>query len=388
MSLVDGQPNFGLFAAFVSVAYKDMFISPTEAPTQADASLPPRPQGDGASASAPQATGLRLGAERMLAMLKAAGEPTRLRALALLARGELAVGELAQALGQSQPRISRHLRLLVESGLVDRLPEGAWVFYRLADRPAERGFANAVLNRLDSADPAFTRDAARLAEIRAAREAAASAYFAANADDWARVRALHLPEADIEAALLAVAGFGPFGLMVDVGSGAGRMLQVFADRAQRVEGFDSSRQMLAIARTAIAHLPEGRAHVRFGDVYDPPLAAGMADLVTIHHVLHFLADPARAIAESAALLKPGGRLVISDFAPHSLEFLRTEHQHRRLGFTDAEIAAWCAQADVALDRVEALAPAASDAARLTVKVWAGARSAKAAPTQAEGVASS
>ena len=348
-----------------------MFISPSDEAAEAGAAARPAAEALGRSEAAPAAGRGRIGADRMLAMLKAAGEPTRLRTLALLARGELAVGELAQALGQSQPRISRHLRLLVESGLVDRLPEGAWVFYRLADRPVERSFAETVLGRLDGADPAFVRDAARLAEIRTTRDAAASAYFAANAEDWARVRALHLPEADIEAALLALAGPGPFDLMVDVGAGAGRMLQLFADRARRVEGFDTSRQMLAIARAAIAHLPEGRATVRFGDVYDPPLPPGSADLVTIHHVLHFLADPARAILEAGALLKPGARLLISDFAPHSLEFLRTQHQHRRLGFSDAEIAAWCASAGVTLERIETLAPQAAGGERLTVKVWAG-----------------
>lgn len=353
----DEHPIFGLFAAPLLVSYKDMFISQTDA---------------SAAGRSWAKAGARMAPERMLGLLRAAGEPTRLRTLALLAKGELAVGELAQALAQSQPRISRHLRLLVESGLIERLPEGAWVFYRLTDAPAERALLDGVLATLDLADPAFARDDDRLSQIRAVREAAASAYFAANADDWARVRALHLPEADIEAAMLDAAGPGPFPMMVDVGVGAGRMLQVFAERAVRAEGFDTSRQMLAIARAAIAGLPEGRAQVRHGDVYDPPFAPGVADLVTIHHVLHFLVDPARAIEESGALLKPGGRLVISDFAPHDMEFLRTRHQHRRLGFSDAEIAAWCAAAGVTITHVGTLAPQEAQD-RLTVKVWAGDR---------------
>lgn len=311
----------------------------------------------------------RRDAERVVGALRAAGEQTRLRMLALLTEGELAVGELAQALGQSQPRVSRHLKLLTEAGLVERAPEGAWVFYRLPRaHTTERHFAEAALGMLDPNDPLLVRDAERLQEIRAAREAAAAEYFERNAADWERVRALHLPEADIDSAILAAAGEGPFELMVDVGVGQGRMIQLFSDRVRRAEGFDTSRQMLAIARASLDDL-KAKAAVRFGDAYAPPIERGAADLVTIHQVLHFLADPGRAIAEAARLLKPGGRLVIVDFAPHTLEFLREEHAHRRLGFADSEIADWCAAADIAQLKTTALAPQKSGA--LTVKIWVG-----------------
>lgn len=307
--------------------------------------------------------------DRVVGALRAAGEPTRLRTLALLTEGELAVGELAQALGQSQPRVSRHLRLLTEAGLVERAPEGAWVFYRLPRTDTtERQFAEAALAMLDPDDPLLVRDAERLNEIRAARDAAAAAYFERNAADWERVRALHLPEADIDSAILAAAGKGPFDFMVDVGVGQGRMIQLFADRVRRAEGFDTSRQMLAIARASLDDL-KAKAAVRFGDAYAPPVEQGAADLVTIHQVLHFLADPGRAIREAARLLKPGGRLVIVDFAQHDLEFLREEHAHRRLGFANAEIVEWCEAAEVAGVRTTALAPKKRGA--LTVKIWAG-----------------
>ncbi len=311
----------------------------------------------------------RRGAERVVGALRAAGEQTRLRVLALLNEGELAVGELAQALDQSQPRVSRHMKLLAEAGLVERAPEGAWVFYRLprAGGP-ERRFADAALAMLDPRDPALRRDFDRLNAIRAAREAAAQAYFAANAPDWERLRALHLPEADIEAAILAAAGAGPFDLMVDVGVGQGRMIQLFSERARRAEGFDTSRQMLALARVALGELG-AKAAVRIGDAHTPPLATGGADLVTIHQVLHFLTDPARALAASAALLKPGGCLVVIDFAPHGFEFLREQHAHRRLGFADGELRQWCDNAGIGALEVVTLAARKRDA--LTVKIWAG-----------------
>ena len=327
------------------MSYKDMFISPTQ--------LVPE----------------RRDAERVVAALRAAGEQTRLRALALLTEGELAVGELAQALGQSQPRVSRHLKLLTEAGLVERAPEGAWVFYRLPRaHTTERHLADATLSMLDPSDPVLTRDVERLNEIRAARDEAAAEYFERNAADWDRVRALHLPEADIDSAVLAAAGEGPFELMIDVGVGQGRMIQLFADRVRRAEGFDTSRQMLAIARASLGDL-KLKAAVRFGDAYAPPVEAGAADLVTIHQVLHFLADPGRAIAEASRALKRGGRLLIVDFAPHELEFLRQEHAHRRLGFADAEIKEWCGAAGIAQVKATTLAPEKRGA--LTVKIWAG-----------------
>jgi ArsR family transcriptional regulator len=313
----------------------------------------------------------RQDADRVVSALRAAGEQTRLRALALLTEGELAVGELAQALAQSQPRVSRHLKLLTEAGLVERAPEGAWVFYRLPRaRTTERHLADAALAMLDPSDPVLARDAERLNTIRAARDEAAAEYFERNAADWDRVRALHLPEADIESAVLSAAGAGPFDLMVDVGVGQGRMIQLFADRVRRADGFDTSRQMLAIARASLDDL-KAKAALRFGDAYAPPVEAGSADLVTIHQVLHFLSDPKRAVTEAARLLKRGGRLLIVDFAPHSLEFLREEHAHRRLGFSDAEISEWCDGAGLGDVTITTLAPKKRDA--LTVKIWTGDR---------------
>lgn len=309
----------------------------------------------------------RQAAERVVSALRAAGETTRLRALALLTEGELAVGELAQVLGQSQPRVSRHLKLLTEAGLVERAPEGAWVFYRLPRTSStERHLADAALSILDPNDPVLAQDSARLDAIRRDRESAAAEYFERNAADWDRVRALHLPEADIDSAILKAAGVGPFDLLVDVGVGQGRMIQLFADRVRRAEGFDTSRQMLAIAR---ASLDLKKATLRVGDAYAPPTERGAADLVTIHQVLHFLSDPARAVTEATRLLKKGGRLLIVDFAPHDLEFLREEHAHRRLGFSDAEIADWAEAAGIGDLRITALAP--KNPGALTVKIWAG-----------------
>jgi SAM-dependent methyltransferase len=330
--------------------------------------ISPSPRGGGAAGYQ------RLGLDLMVGALKAAGEPSRLRALALLAEGELSVGELSSALDQSQPRISRHMKLLTDLGLARRTPEGAWVFYGLPDEggPA-RALIDGLIGALDRADPLLVADATRLAAIRAARDAAAQAYFARHAATWDKERGLHLPEADIDAAILAAAGAGPFGRVVDVGVGAGRMLRLFAPRAARLDGFDVNRQMLAVARAALADLPEGLLGLRHGDIYDPPIAVGEADLVVVHQVLHFLADPARAVGQAARLARPGGRIILVDFAPHDVEVLRAAHNHRRLGFADAEIAAWCAAAGAPLAATATLAPDRPGADKLTVKIWTAER---------------
>jgi ArsR family transcriptional regulator len=316
--------------------------------------------------------------DRVATILKAVGEPTRLRILSLLARGELTVSEIVQVLGQSQPRVSRHLKLLSEAGVVERLPEGAWVFYRLAesDGPLRRA-VDAAVGLLPREDLTTGRDLERLTLVKQARAEAAQAYFRSVAADWDRIRMLHLAEGEVEAAMLRAAGPGPFELMIDVGTGTGRVLQLFADRISRGVGVDSSHAMLTVARHNLEAPEFAHCSVRHGDLYALPFPNASADLVVIHLVLHYLDDPALAIFEAARTLKREGRLLIVDFAPHGLEFLREEHAHRRLGFADAEVADWARAAGLDLETPIALAPRAAGGAGkdgpregLTVKIWA------------------
>jgi ArsR family transcriptional regulator len=274
----------------------------------------------------------------LVQQLRAAGEVTRARILALLVHGELSVGELAQVLNQSQPRLSRHLKFLTGAGLIERLPEGAWVFYRLPAEGRARELVDSLNAAIDPDDAAIHRDRMRLAEVKAERATAADDYFSRVAEEWDRLRALHYSEADIEKAVLAAAGAGPFDLVVDFGTGTGRMLALFAPRARRVEGIDLSHQMLTVARSKLETAPN--ASVRQGDATASPYPDSSASLVIIHQVLHFLDDPARALKEAARVLKPGGRLVVVEFAPHSLEHLRSDHAHRHLGVSEADLGRW------------------------------------------------
>ena len=314
--------------------------------------------------------------EQTLDALRAAGEPTRLRMLALLACEELAVFELAQVLDQSQPRVSRHLKVLTEAGLVERFADGAWAFYRLTAEPAPRELLASVLGATE-AGALDSADASRLREVRRAREAEAAAYFSHAAGRWDEIRSLYVAEAAVEQALEQAAGPGRFARLVDLGTGTGRMLTLLGGRADAAVGIDLSQNMLNIARRNAAASGLERVELRHGDIFSTRLPTGCADLVIVHQVLHYLSEPAAALAEAARLLAPGGRLVVADFAPHALEFLREEHQHRRLGFSDEEMQRWFEAAGLQTERPVALPPA--QASGLTVKIWAA--SAQAAPTK-------
>jgi len=299
--------------------------------------------------------------------LEAAGEITRLRLLALLSDAELTVSELMTILGQSQPRISRHLRLLVEAGLVDRRREGAWAFFHLADHGPAAGLVRAVLSRMDQGDPVLSSDRSRLTEVRRARAEQAQRYFAEQAPNWDRIRSLHIAENIVEAAVREMVGDKPLHAMLDLGAGTGRMLELLAPLAERAVGVDQSPAMLNVARTNLERAGLRHVQMRQGDLYALPVERNGYDLVTIHQVLHYLDDPGRAVREAAHALAPGGRLLIIDFAPHAHEFLREQHAHRRLGFSGEEIKGFMAEAGLVDVMRRDLGPGAGD--KLTVSIW-------------------
>lgn len=321
---------------------------------------------------------MRLPVQSSVAALKAMAEPTRLRLLVLLASGELNVKDLTGILGQSQPRISRHLRLLAEAGLVERAPEGSWVYFRLAEGGEGGTLARLVLEAVDRTDAVLGRDRRRAETLRAERERAAQAYFQSHAGEWDRIRALHVAEAEVEAVISDALGAGPFDLFLDLGTGTGRMLELFRDRYRRGLGIDLSPAMLAYARAKLERSETSRAHVRQGDIYDLPLADQAVGAAVMHQVLHFLSDPARAVREAARVLAPGGRLLIVDFAPHELEFLRDQFAHERLGFSTQQVAQWLGDCGLELVETRELVPDHAGTANLTVSVWLARRPQEAA----------
>lgn len=317
-------------------------------------------------------------------LFKALADPTRLRIARLLGAMELAVGELAQVLGQSQPRVSRHVGILCDAGLAERRREGSWVFLRQADAgDAANLLTAAVQDLLATAEaemPDFAAqceaDRRKLAAIRAAREAAAEQYFARHASEWDELRALHTADGEVEGALIAALSDAPLGAVLDIGTGTGRMAELFAANAARVVALDKNLEMLKVARAKLQHLPTARIELVQGDFAELPFAEANFDTVVLHQVLHFAQEPAIALAEAARVTRPGGRIAIVDFASHSHEELRTRHQHVRLGFSDRQMADLLEAAGFVPHPPHALGDGA-----LIVKIWVGERRVPPLPTK-------
>jgi len=302
--------------------------------------------------------------DQLLIALRAAAETTRLRILALVAKGELTVGELVTILGQSQPRVSRHLKLMCDAGLLDRFQEGTVVFYRLADAGVGEKLNKALVPLVPQDDVSFIHDLEALSEIRQGRFEKAQGYFRENAASWDEIRSLHVSEEQVETALLELQGGARQRRMLDIGTGTGRMLELFAPFVEQAVGIDVSREMLAVARGHLAQNNCDNCQVRRGDMYDLGVKPDSQDLVVFHQVLHFADEPALAIREAAAALANEGVILVVDFAPHTEEFMRTEHAHRRLGFEEEEIIHLGEQAGLTCSAVKHL-----DGGKLRVTIW-------------------
>ncbi len=298
--------------------------------------------------------------DNFLPALRAAAEPTRLRLLALCARTDLTVTDLTQILGQSQPRLSRHLKVMCEAGLMRRTREGTNAFFRARGE----GLAAMLTEMMPHDDPTLALDAQRLCDIKQTRAAKAAIYFRKNAASWDKLRGLHVENRLVEEELLGCLPARGVDGLLDIGTGTGRMLELLGPRARQAVGIDASREMLAVARVNLENAGLRNGELRQTDMYQLPWLEPSFDLVTIHMVLHYAEDPASVIAEAARVLRPGGRLLLVDFAPHSLEALRTDHAHYWLGFATQKVSAWCGEAGLGLFRTKTF-----PGDPLTVCIW-------------------
>ncbi|MDV3257479.1 MAG: metalloregulator ArsR/SmtB family transcription factor [Sphingomonas sp.] len=303
---------------------------------------------------------------KLAALFQALADPTRLRILSLLRSMELSVGELAQLLGQSQPRVSRHVKILSDSGLVGRRKEGSWVYLQLA-RPASTELLFSLNHDLDDeAEEQFAADRARLDTIRHDRAEAARRYFEAHTATWESVRSLHVADEKIERAIASMLADRPLGELLDIGTGTGRMLELFAPCASSAIGIDRSSEMLRLARVKLDEAGISGASLRQGDMNALPLPDRSADSIILHQVLHYAQQPGSAILEAARVLAPGGQLLVIDFAQHDRSELKEKDAHLRLGFADDAMRGWFFSAGLELDRIERL-----EGGELTVILWRG-----------------
>jgi ArsR family transcriptional regulator len=288
-------------------------------------------------------SGLRIELERLLGGLRAAAEPSRLRLLAICAEGEWTVSELVQVLGQSQPRVSRHLKLLGDAGLLERFREGSWVFYRRARRGPGAALARSLGSLLPDGDPQLALDRARLAAVREARRSQVERWFDRRAADWDSERDLAVEGTRVEAVLQQLFATRRPSSLLDIGTGTGRILELLAPHVREGLGVDISRDMLSVARTHLDRASLRHCSVRQADMYRLPIADASFAAATLHQVLHFADDPLRVLAEARRVLEPGGLLVVVDLDAHQCEELRSQRRHRRLGFASGEMSAWFAE---------------------------------------------
>ncbi|MBL4692884.1 MAG: metalloregulator ArsR/SmtB family transcription factor [Magnetovibrio sp.] len=308
--------------------------------------------------------------EDVLGAFRAAADLSRLRILCLLAAAELTVSELVSILGQSQPRVSRHLKVLLDAGLLVRFREGSWVFHRLN----AQGQAKKLLQLVPANDQVHLQDLERLEDIEAKRAEIAERYFAKYAPEWDRLRQLDVDEEQVANTVQDMLPLLNTQKLLDLGTGTGRMLQVLGPAAGEVVGVDRSHEMLAVARSNITRWGLDNCRLHQADILALPITSGSFDAVVLHQVLHFIKRPWLAIAEAERVLNMGGRLLIVDLAPHHMEDLRDVHAHNRLGFADEEVSEWLADQGFSCETIKHLS-GGNRPDGLKVTIWLAKRAA-------------
>ncbi len=308
----------------------------------------------------------------LIAIYKALGEETRLRIVCLLRNRELSVSDLTSLLHQSQPCISNHLKLLYEQGIVKRYQEGSYAYFRLtSDRQLIR-LINAGLERLDFLyDPVLRDDVNHYRELMDVQAEKSITFFAEIAEKWNKIRILTIPAKQEEEFLYEKLKDVIVGNFIDLGTGTGRMLKIFSENYKNGVGIDWSHNMLNVARACLHQNQINHAYVCQGNIYNLTFDDFLADCVISHQVLHYLSTPHKVFKQVAQLLKPGGKFVIVDFAPHNSEFLLKNYAHQRLGFSDEIIQEWLSLNDFQLKETHSLVPDPDTAEKqkITLKIW-------------------
>ncbi len=302
--------------------------------------------------------------EKLLQGLRAAAEPTRLRIIALCGHAELSVTELVMILGQTQPRVSRHLKLLVEGGLLQRNKEGNRAYYRLSTEAEGADLARMLNDLMPGEDEVHALDLSRLSSVKADRVRYAESFLDPYSQEIIELRGMWPPDEVIDKCILALLKDRSIQNLLDLGTGAGRILRTIAPFVEKGTGIDNSLEMLSIARARLDQDGIKNCQVRVGDMYRLPFKKNSFDLITINSLLRYADEPKKVIAEAARVLEKKGALLIVDLAAHDLSALRDEYGHSWLGFSEAEMVEMLSEENLTVDRVKHI-----DGQKLSVCIW-------------------
>lgn len=295
-----------------------------------------------------------------LEALRAIAEHTRLRILLLCAHGELTVGDLSEILEQSQPRVSRHLKLMHEAGVLERHQEGQSVWFRAVTAGPLASLVRETVDQVSHDDEHHKHDLARLRLVTDTWEVQAQSYFRKHYARWDEVRRGLIDEATVDAALRDRFAETEAETLLDVGTGTGHVLRLLGPEITEGVGIDVSRDMLLAARAAIHN--EGLPHcqVRQGDMRKLPFENGSFDALSLHLVLHYAEHPNDVISECGRVTAPGGWIFLVDFGPHERRDFTRQHGHRWPGFADDSVRQWLAGAGFAGIQTETITHGAPD----------------------------
>lgn len=290
----------------------------------------------------------------MLDLLKALADPCRLRLVAVLLRAEFTVQELTQILDMGQSRISRHLKILSEAGVLSVKRQGTWSYYRVGEDSAFFCAIRPAFERELEQLPQRREDLAAVALALEARRRRSLEFFDQHARTWDVLSRTLLPVPQYQERLLSLVP--TVDTLLEIGVGTGALLPDLSRRAAKVIGVDHSPAMLDEARRRLDHAGNSAAELRLGEMTHLPLADGGAGCVVANMVLHHAADPQAVLAEITRVLKPGGILVLADLARHEREWAREQLADQWLGFEEEELRGWLQGAglgSIVIERVAA-----------------------------------
>ena len=301
----------------------------------------------------------------MIDTFKALADPCRARLTAVLLSGEFTVQELTRIMGMGQSRVSRHLKILTEAGVLSVKRQGTWSYYRAGEESTFFSGIRPAFERELSSLPERCRDLAAVSKVLEERRRRSQEFFDCHARQWDDLARTLLPVPEYRQRLLQLVPEGAS--VLEIGIGTGGLLTELTSRASRVIGVDHSPAMLEEARRRLNDRGIGGIELRLGEMSHLPLSDASVGCVVANMVLHHAADPPAVLAEIRRVLAPGGTLLLADLARHERESAREQLADQWLGFEDNELTEWLRRAGFTIINIDKVAADAGEEAVLLVR---------------------